>query len=165
VKHSVRTSGVAATVAMLAALIAWPAGAANTLNDDEFLAMTNSQADETDMPGTSQAPGQVQQPAQAAVESAAPAAAAATEVAAISSSPAATATSGAENSEITAARLGVMTPYGKRALVQELRNYYPGSYREFRTLDGQQVNELVMLFEQTGNLNQVLAKMDRMVTN
>ena len=161
-EHSVRTSGVAATIAMLAALIAWPATAADTLSNDEFLAMTNSQAEETDMPAAGQVPDQAQQPVQAAVQ--VPAAQATSPVLISSTAATATAAAGAEKTEITAARLGVMTPYGKRALVQELRNYYPGSYREFRTLDGQQVNELVMLFEVTGNLNQVLAKMDGMVT-
>jgi hypothetical protein len=121
---------------MMAALSAWPVAAANALSNDDFLAMTNSQANETDMPDSSK----VQQSAQEA----------------------AVVNGDAESTEITAARLGVMTPYGKRALVQELRNYYPGSYRDFRSLSSGQVDELVVLFEQSGDLNQVLARMDHM---
>ena len=50
----------------------------------------------------------------------------------------------AEAAEVAAARLGVMTPYGQRAL------------------DKEQVNELVALFVETGDLNQVLMQMDSM---
>jgi len=149
VKHLSSTNGIAGVTAMLVALIAWPAAAANTLSSDDFLAMTNSQAEQTDMPGFVQR--QQDQPAAA--------------VATTSNQPAAAVTSKNESTEIKAARLGVMTPYGKRALVQELRNYYPGSYRDFRSLNTDQVNELVVLFEQTGNLNQVLAHMDTMSIN
>ena len=86
-------------------------------------------------------------------------------VAATSNQAAVVVPSNNESTEIRAARLGVMTPYGKRALVQELRNYYPGSYRDFRSLNTAQVNELVVLFEETGNLNEVLAQMDTMGVN
>lgn len=123
--------------ALLVALTAWPAAGANALNSEQFLAMTNSQAEQTDMPDS--------------------------EARHRTAQSAAVATSNDESTEITAARLGVMTPYGKRALVQELRNYYPGSYRDFRSLDSAQVYQLVVMFEQSGNLNEVLAKMDKML--
>ena len=137
-KNLFRIKEIAVIGAMLVAPIAWPVAAANTLSSDEYLTMVNSKADETDMPDSAQS-RQLEQDAVAAARS-------------------------AEDTEITAARLGVMTPYGKRALVQELRNYYPASYRDFRGLDNAQVNELVVLFEANGNLNQVLANMDQMLS-
>lgn len=73
--------------------------------------------------------------------------------------------SDSEEIDIQAARLGITTPVGKEALVQELRNYYPGSYRAFRGLDSEQVSELVELFSNTGELGDVLMRMDTMATN
>jgi len=73
--------------------------------------------------------------------------------------------SDSEETDIQAARLGITTPVGKQALVQELRNYYPGSYRTFRGLDPQQVKELVELFSNTGELGDVLMRMDTMASN
>ena len=139
--HLFLLHGIAVTVAMLAGLVAGPAAAAATLSNSDFLTMTNSQAEATDMP--------VEMPVSL-------------EVGRSAQQPATASDLAVEGNEITAARLGVMTPYGKRALVQELRNYYPGSYRDFRSLDGVQVNELVVLFEQSGNINQVLGRMDKM---
>ena len=147
-KHLSRNSGVAGIAAMLVALTGWPAVAANTLSNEEYLALTNRQADETETLDT--ASGQRPDQSGAVVTSASQATAAAGD---------------RESREIIAARLGVMTPYGKRALVEELRNYYPGAYREFRRLNTKQVNDLVALFVESRNLNQVLANMDQMLSN
>jgi len=67
--------------------------------------------------------------------------------------------------EVRAARLGIITPYGKNALVQELRAYYPESYRFFRGLDRGKVQILVDEFEKTGDVVKVLGRMDHMVEN
>jgi len=67
--------------------------------------------------------------------------------------------------DVRAARLGVITPYGKNALVQELRAYYPSSYRFFRGLDRSKVQVLVNEFENTGDVVKVLSLMDKMQDN
>ena len=67
--------------------------------------------------------------------------------------------------EVRAARLGVITPYGKNALVQELRAYYPASYRSFRGLDKGRVQVLVDEFEDSGDVIKVLSLMDKMAQN
>ena len=67
--------------------------------------------------------------------------------------------------DVRAARLGIITPYGKNALVQELRAYYPESYRLFRGLDRGKVQVLVDEFENTGDVVKVLGRMDQMVEN
>ena len=67
--------------------------------------------------------------------------------------------------EVRAARLGVITPYGKNALVQELRAYYPASYRFFRGLDRDRVQVLVDEFENSGDVTKVLSLMDKMQDN
>jgi len=64
--------------------------------------------------------------------------------------------------EVKAARLGIITPYGKNALVQELRAYYPASYHHFRGLDRGKVQVLVDEFEDNGDVIKVLSLMDAM---
>lgn len=64
---------------------------------------------------------------------------------------------------VRAAQLGVITPYGKAALVDELRSYYPGAYRSFRALSDSQVRQLVLEFEQHANIVSVLSLMDGML--
>lgn len=65
--------------------------------------------------------------------------------------------------DVKAARLGIITPYGKNALVQELRAYYPASYRSFRGLDRGKVQVLVDAFKDSGDVTKVLSLMDGMV--
>jgi len=154
VNHSFSRPRYSMAVAMLAGLIALPVAA---MDDATFLRMTNQQAamDSGEV---------VAEPVASAARGSAASKAAIVVAPAVATTDVSDASAEAAT-EVTAARLGVTTPYGKKALVQELRNYYPGSYSTFRGLSREQVNELVRLFSAGGDLNQVLAKMDRMASN
>lgn len=66
-------------------------------------------------------------------------------------------------SELAIGRSGPVAEDVERALVEELRSYYPASYRAFRGLTEQQVEQLVAVFAERADIIAVLKEMDRML--
>ena len=77
------------------------------------------------------------------------------------SSPPPTASDSPSDSEAAvAARLGVITPYGRKALERELRSLYPRAYRSYRKLSPDQSVALWEIYDQTGSTIKVLEELD-----
>ncbi len=77
-----------------------------------------------------------------------------------SSPPPTASTSPSDSEAVVAARLGVITPFGRRALERELRSLYPRAYRSYRRLSPDQSVALWEIYDQTGSTIKVLEELD-----